>query len=121
VDAGEVFDLAAPGLRIHSLRIPLLTYFQRRINEDFEKTILSYHRPHFIASGAIRTNRGRNHYPAVAHDLRRDEPDPPYVRVAIVLIKSEALRKMRADDVAIEQRGLTSMLQKFHRKHFGRD
>src|ERR1051325_6327236 len=28
---------------------------------------------------------------------------------------------MRAHDVAIEQRGLTSMLQEFHCKHFGRD
>jgi len=44
------------------------------------------------------------------HDLRRHEPNPPDIRIAIFLTEPEPAREMIAHDVAVEQRDLSPKL-----------
>src|SRR5207249_6494411 len=98
--------LPISGLRVHPFLVAGLADVQRRVDEDLDEAIGADHLAHPVARGAVGTHRRADDGAAVADDLRGHEADTEDVRVAILLREAEALREMRADDVAVEQRDL---------------
>src|SRR5207244_10642260 len=68
---------------------------------------------------AVRADRGAHGDAAMANDLRGYEPDAPNVRIAVFLAEAEPLRKMRANDIAVEQRDLPTVLEETFGEHLG--
>src|SRR5690606_13797741 len=60
---------------------------------------------------------GADHSSARADDLTRNEANPQDIRIAVFLAEAQALREVRADYIAIEDRDLTTPLQQQRGQH----
>src|SRR5690606_32040137 len=96
--------------RIQSLDIALFTDLYGRVHVH-RNEILADHLASLIARGPIGTDRGADHSSARADDLTRNEANPQDIRIAVFLAEAQALREVRADYIAIEDRDLTTPLQ----------
>src|ERR1035438_5839756 len=96
----EVPDLAGESALVKPLRIPRSKNVDRAIHVDF-------HEPpnpalHFFAGIAIWRDRSDYDDHAVTRKQLRHKADAPDIRVAIFTRIAETLRKIRANDIAIE-------------------
>ena len=98
-------------MRVHPFRIAQFANIERRIDEDFDEVGWSDHLAHGVARDTIRTHGSTDDGAAVTDDLRGNEADAEDVGVTILLAESESLGEMRANDVAVEQRDLTAVLE----------
>ena len=102
-DAGEVLDLAGEGGRVEALRIAPRALLERGRDVDLdERRVLLDERARVAAHLLVRRDRRDDHDRAGAREPRGDPADARDVRVAVLLREAEALREMRADDVAVE-------------------
>src|SRR4028119_1813070 len=79
-DARELRDLAAKGLLVEALDVPVRAYVERRVHEDLYKAITDVAPdlvPYFLKR---RDGRDDDAHP-VAREKIRHEPDPAHVRV----------------------------------------
>src|SRR5262245_15312491 len=99
-DAGELLDLAGARLLVEALHVALLADGERRVDEHFDETrgVLA----DLVADLAVRADRRADRDAAVLGERVRDPADAADVRVAVRLPEAEALRQVRAHDVAVE-------------------
>src|SRR5918998_4425436 len=100
-DAGELRDLAAEGLLVEALDVPVGADVERRVHEDLYKA-LAHVAPHLVPYLLERRDGGDDHAHAVAREKVRHEPDPQDVRVAVLAAEAEALGEVRPHDVPVE-------------------
>ena len=99
--AGELGDLAGPGLGVQALHVARLAVFERGRDVDFDEVVDPA--AHLVTDGAVGGDRRGDRHHAVAREQRRDETDPEDVRVAVGLGETEPLRQVLAHLVAVEQ------------------
>src|SRR6185312_7047104 len=100
-NAGEVIDLARERALVKALGITARQDFNGALDIDFQKSF--DRRARLIAGAAIWGDCGDNNGHTVARQQSGNEADPADVGVAVIAAETESLRKMLADDVAIEQ------------------
>src|SRR6185437_10442714 len=99
VDTGEPGDLARERLLVQALRVAVLgDLVDGRVYEHLDE--LADLRAYLVPRRAVGRDRAADRRDAVASEEIRHEPDPPDVRVAILLREPEAFRQVLADDVA---------------------
>src|SRR5918995_5691236 len=102
-DAGELLELAAEGLLVEPLDVAprALLHGRRHVDLD-ERAVLLDQLARVAASLLVRRDCGDEHCGAVAGQSRSDPADALDVRVAVLLREAEALREVRAHDVAVQ-------------------
>ena len=102
-DAGELLDLAGKRRCVETFRIAPRALLERRRDVDLdERRVLLDERARVLPHLLVRRDRGDDHGGAGARDARGDPADARDVDVAVLLREAEALREVRADDVAVE-------------------
>ena len=103
-DAGELRDLAAPGLGVEPLAVAALALLQRRGDVDEEERAAGVldHRADVLPGRVERRDRAAHRDPAVPRDLGGDPADPADVGLAVLAEKVEAGREVPAHDVAVQ-------------------
>ena len=108
-DAGELGDLARPGLGVEALAVAALALLERGGDVDEEEGAAGVldHLPHLLAGLVEGRDRAADGDPAVAGDLGGDPADPPDVGLAIGLGKGSAatqpIRRMLVSRSALEK------------------
>ncbi len=73
----------------------------------------------FVADRLVRADRTADRRDAVAREQVRHEPDPPDVRVAVLLAEPETLAEVLSDDVAVEDLRLEPTCLELVVQHLG--
>src|SRR4030095_8281632 len=81
------------------------------VDEDLDEMSRAYHVSYVVARRAVRADRRADGHAAVPHDLRRHKSDATDVDVPVSFAESQTLRKMGANDVAIQQRDRPAVLE----------
>src|ERR1700730_5241909 len=102
-DAGEFLDFTAARLCVHlDLAVARLADFNRAVRVDFDEVVADHH-AQLVARLAVRGDRRTDHRDSIALEQVSHEADAADVRVAVFLREAEALRKIRANDVAVQR------------------
>ena len=102
-DAGELLDLAGERLRVEALDVAPGALVDRRVDEHLdERRVLLDHLAGLLPRLLVGRDRRDDHGGAGAREARGDPADPLDVGVPVLLREAEALREVRADDVAVE-------------------
>src|SRR5512132_2443894 len=102
-DARELLDLAPKRLLVEALDVAARALLDRCRHIDLhERTVLFDQLAHMAPRFLVRRDRRDEHRPAVTRQPGGDPADPLDVRVAVLLREAEALREVRADDVAVQ-------------------
>ena len=104
-DAGELRDLAAPGLGVEALAVAALALLERggHVHQEERAAGLVDHRPDLLAGRVERRDRAADRHPAVPGDLGGHPADPADVGLAVLAWRrSGPARQVPAYDVAVE-------------------
>ena len=104
--AGELRDLAGERLLVEALRVAADALLERRRDVDLDEVADGLARR--LARRLVRRDGRDEHGHAVAREQVRDEGDARDVEVAVLAREAEALREMRADEVAVEELDLAA-------------
>ena len=117
-DAGEVGDLAAPGLGVEALAVPALALLEGGgdVHEEEGAAGRVDHLAHLGAGLGERRDRAADREPAVAGDLGGDPADAADVGLAVLAGEREPGRQVAAHDVAVEagDRALAALEHEVH-------
>jgi hypothetical protein len=97
-------------LGIHPLRVSPFTNFQRSIHKYLNETIIADHVPALASCHPVRAHSGAYNYAVVTDDFGGHKADAKNVGITIFLAKAEFLGKVRADDIAVQQRHRSAVL-----------
>src|SRR4029453_3252986 len=101
--AGELLELSGEGLFVQALHIAPGALLDRGGHVHLhERPLLPDQFARMAPRFLVRRDRRDEHRRAVAGQPRGDPADPFDVRVAVLLRKAEAFRKMRPDNVAVQ-------------------
>ncbi len=113
VHAGEAHRLAGgdgvAGLGVEALHVALLADIERGVAEDLNEVPLR-HLAGFVASFAIGADHRAEDRAAVLGDQASDVAHATDVRISIFLAEAEPLRQVGPDLVAVEHRGVATVL-----------
>src|SRR5919109_382562 len=111
VHAGEAHWLASfhglAGLCVQTLYIALFANLNRCVHINSNE-IVADHLARLISGGTIGADRGADHCSAHTDNFTGNEANSKDVRIAVFLAETKSLRKVSADNIAIENVDLTS-------------
>jgi len=119
VDTGKAGNTTASGLCIHSLCVAGLTDIERRVDKNLNEPFGTNDLPDLVSDRAIGTHGSTDGNPAMPDDLGGDVPYSQDIDIPVFLRKSEALRKIRTHDVAVEQRDASAELVELDGQQLG--
>jgi hypothetical protein len=99
--ARKSFDLAAAGAGIKTLRVPLFTHFQRRVNEHFYVMVSANQVTYIIPGCPVRARRGANGNTSMPYNLGRYVTHTAHMIISIFLAETQSFREIRSYHIPI--------------------
>jgi hypothetical protein len=112
IDPREVFYFATSGFGVHAFAIAPLTFVNRCVDKNFDKSIIANQASHLIACSAIGTYCRANNGAVMFDYFRGYKTDATDICVPIFLAKAQTMRKMVSNYIAIQNSDLTPELLK---------
>src|SRR5436189_201282 len=111
VDPSKATQVRSASFGIETLRVALFADCGRCINECEGKLVSYDHVPDFVPWAREWTYGSADNAAIMSNDLSGDETNAPYVGVAILAAKSQALRQMGADDITVKDGHAPAVLE----------
>src|SRR5579883_728133 len=103
----KMWNFASHRLTVQTLYIAGLGHLERAFHVHLDK--IRNAGADLVTEGAVGRNGSSHGDYAIARQQLADEPNPPDVRVAILLAEAETFREMSANHIAIQQLDLRAM------------